>query len=104
MKVIVNKKEIELEIANTFFKKLKGFMGKKNIHTCLRFKTNSIHTFFMKENIDVLLCDKNNKILYFYHNLSKNKIILPKKKVTKVFELPVDYFNIKLNDTVKIIK
>ena len=39
MKVKVNNKEIKLVIANTFFKKLKGFMFKKNINYCLRFKT-----------------------------------------------------------------
>ena len=63
MKLFVDKKEIKLEFANTFLKRLKGFMGKKNIKTALRFKTKSIHTFFMKEPIDLLLTTKDNKIL-----------------------------------------
>ncbi len=58
----------------------------------------------MKENIDVILCDKNNTILYYYKNLSPNKIILPKKKVTKVYELPTNYFNFKENEKVEIKK
>ena len=80
-------------------------MGKKNINKALLFnKCNSIHTFFMKENIDVILCNNNNEILYYYQNLPPNRIILPKKNVTKVFELPVNYFNIKINDRLDVIK
>ena len=52
----------------------------------------------MKENIDVIMCDNDNKVLYFYSNLSKNKVILPKKGVRKVFETPSEYFDIKINE------
>ena len=80
-----------------------GFMGKKNIDNSLMFnKCNSIHTFFMKENIDVIMCDNNNKILFNYKDLKKNKIILPKKNVKKVFETPRLYFNIKLGDYLEV--
>ncbi len=80
-----------------------GFMGKKNIDIALLFnKCNSIHTFFMKENIDVIMCDNNNKILFYYKDLQKNKIILPKKNVKKVFETPRSYFNIKLGEYLEV--
>ena len=95
MKVIVNEKEIELIEANNFFKKLKGFMFKKNINTCLRIKTNSIHTFFMKEKIDVLMTDKNNNVLYIYKNLNKNKIIM-KKKVYWTYEFPNNFIDFSI--------
>lgn len=72
-------------------------MFRKNINSSLLFdKCNSIHTFFMKENIDVIMCDKNNYVLYFYKDLSKNKIIWPKKGVAKVFETPSGYFDIEI--------
>lgn len=94
-----NNKEIKAINCISFYSRLKGFMFKKNIDYSLLFdKCNSIHTFFMKENIDVILCDKNNTILYFYQNLPKNKIILPKKGVSKVIETPSNYFDIKVND------
>lgn len=94
-----NNKEIKAINCISFYSRLKGFMFKKNINYSLLFdKCNSIHTFFMKENIDVILCDKNNTILYFYQNLPKNKIILPKKGVSKVIETPSNYFDIKVND------
>ncbi len=101
MKLIYENKEINLTECKSFFTRLKGFMFKKNIDNALLFnKCNSIHTFFMKENIDVIMCNKNNEILYYYNNLSKNKIILPKKNVYKVYETPVNYFNIKINTKV----
>ncbi len=103
MKLIYQKKEIEIIDCNTFYKRLMGFMFKKEINNALLFNNcSSIHTFFMRKNIDVILCNKENKILYYYNNLSKNKIILPKKNVYKVIELPVNYFNIKINDKIEI--
>ena len=74
-----------------------------NIDKALLFdRCNSIHTFFMKENIDVIMCDKDNRVLFFYKDLSRNKIILPKKGVTKVFETPSNYFDIVINEKVMI--
>lgn len=103
MKLIYKNKEIHLTECKSFYTRLMGFMFKKNIKNALLFnKCNSIHTFFMKENIDVIMCDKNNNILYFYKNLKKNKIILPKKKVYKVYETPSNYFEIKINDQLKV--
>ena len=103
MKLIYNNKEIEIFDCNTFHTRLMGFMFKKEIKHALLFnKCSSIHTFFMKKNIDVILCDKDNKILYYYNDLHKNRIIFPKKDVYKVIELPVDYFDIKINDKIII--
>lgn len=95
MKLIYDNKEIELINCKSFFKRFRGFMLKKNIDKALLFdKCNSIHTFFMRENIDVIMCDKNNKVLFYYRNLGKNKVILPKKGVRKVFETPGNYFDV----------
>ena len=103
MKLIYKNKIIDITKCDNFFSRLKGFMFKKNIDHALLFEyCNSIHTFFMKSNIDVIMCDKDNTILYYYNNVSKNKIILPKKNVNKTIELPVNYFNIKINDKIRI--
>ena len=97
MKLLYGNKSIELKNCKSFYSRLIGFMFKKNINTALLFdKCDSIHTFFMKENIDVIMCDKDNNILYFYRNLSKNRIIWPKKGVKKVFETPSWYFDVKI--------
>lgn len=103
MKLEYNNKTIQLTECKSFFSRLIGFMFKKEINKALLFnKCNSIHTFFMKSNIDVIMCDKNNKILYYYNNLNKNKIIMPKKNVSKTIELPVNFFDIKINTEIKI--
>lgn len=95
MKVIINNKEIDLILANTFFKKLKGFMFQTNIDYCLRFKTNSIHTFFMKENIDIVMTDKFNNVLFIFKNIKKNKIII-RKNVYYTYEFPKNFINCDL--------
>ena len=99
MQLIYNAKSIDLYVCKSFFSRLKGFMFTRNINRALLFdKCNSIHTFFMKENIDVIMCDNDNKVLFVYRDLPKNKIILPKKGVRKVFETPSGYFDIKINE------
>ena len=96
MKLKYNNKEIELKECKSFYSRFMGFMFRKNINSSLLFdRCNSIHTFFMKENIDVIMCDKENNILYFYKDLPKNRIIWPKKGVSKIYETPSGYFDIK---------
>ena len=105
MKLTYNNKKIVLINCNTFFSRLKGFMFKKKIDKALMFeRCNSIHTFFMKSNIDVIMCDKENNIIYYYNNLKPNKIILPRKNVYKTIELPVNYFDIKIDTKIRIDK
>ena len=94
-------KKIKIIVANTFKLRLFGLMGKKNIDYGMLFpKCNSIHTFNMKENIDVIGLNENNEVIYKYENLSKNQIIKIKnpQKKTSVLELPKNTSkNIKLN-------
>ena len=51
---------------------------------------NGIHTYFMKEEIDVIALNEENQVIYIYRNVPKNKIIKisesPKK--TSILELP----------------
>lgn len=86
--------------ADSFFKRLIGLMFKKSFDYILEFdRCNSIHTFFMRTNIDVYMTDKNKKILFIYKDLKPNKIILPKKGVHIIYESPVNSLNYKINDT-----
>lgn len=80
-------------------------MFTKSIDKAILFnRCNSIHTFFMRANIDVIMCDKDNNILYYYKNLGRRKIILPKKGVKKVFETPSKYFDIEIGNKMIIKK
>ena len=104
MKIIINNKEYEVIKANTFTKKFIGLMGKKNITIGMYFpKTKSIHTFFMKDNIDVIMINKKNKIIYYQTNVKRNKIII-KKEAHDTIELPKNTINQNiLNLYIKII-
>ena len=86
-----NKNKYEIIMATTFFKRLFGLMGQKDINYGMLFpKCNSIHTFFMKENIDIVGLDENFEVIYKYENLPPNKIIKIKndRKKTSILELP----------------
>lgn len=91
MTLTTNKNKYNIVIAKSFFKRLFGLMGKKEINYGMLFpKCNSIHTFFMKENIDIIGLDENNEVIYKYENLPKNKIIKINynRQKTSILELP----------------
>ena len=103
MKLLYNNKDIDLYECKSFFSRLKGFMFTRNIDKALLFdRCNSIHTFFMKENIDVIMCDQDNVIKYYFKDFGRNKIILPKKNACKTIELPTNVFNFKINTKIRM--
>lgn len=97
---------VPIKIANTFLKKLMGLMFKKNFDYGLLIPNcKSIHTFNMKENIDVLLLDSNFMVLMINKNVKKNKIInfYTKEKHPYILELPAGYSKkIKVLDIIDI--
>lgn len=101
MKLILNDRKLLLTDCTNFKDKLLGFMFKKNIDSSVRLKCKAIHTFFMREKIDIIITDKNNKVLYVYNNFKKNRIII-KKNAYYFYELPSNLNTYKINDIVKI--
>lgn len=82
---------MEIKMAKSFYDRMMGFMGKTNITYGILFpKCNSIHTFFMKEEIDVIGLNEQNEIIFLERSVSKNKIIKINKdiKKTSILELP----------------
>ena len=105
MKLYYGNKKIEIINYTSFWKRLKGFMFQlEPIKQGIRFpKCRSIHTYFMFQNIDVIMTDKENKIIKMYPNLRSEKIILPKRKVYYTYELPVGVCNFyDIGDTLRI--
>ena len=91
MRLLYNDKEIVLYECKSFFSRLKGFMFTKNIDKALLFdRCNSIHTFFMKENIDVIGFDNHGIIIFKAVNVEKNKVIVIKEQLknTNILEMP----------------
>lgn len=73
------------------FGKIKGLIGKKTPKTII-FKTRfGIHTFFLKFSIDLIVLDKNKKIVFIKRNIKPNKIVFWNPKFNKVIELPAGF-------------
>ncbi len=90
-----------------FFDRFLGLMFRfKKIDYGICFPNcNSIHTFFMFQNIDVIMTDKNHNIIKYYPNLKPWRIILPKKNVYYVYELPLGSIDkINVNDKFKKVE
>jgi len=80
----------KVTIADTFLSRLIGLLNKKELpdNTGLWIiPCNSIHTFGLKFNIDVIFLNKDNVIVYLIENMDKNKmspIIFPAHSVLEV--------------------
>ena len=74
--------------ARTYMQKLTGLMGKKNINYGMFFPgVSSIHTFFMKESIDVIGLNDAMIVTSVYENVKPNKILIL-KNANHTLELP----------------
>ena len=63
--------------AKTYMQKLTGLMGKKNINYGMFFPgVSSIHTYFMKESIDVIGLNDAMIVTSIYENVKPNKILI----------------------------
>ena len=89
MYALIGKKKFNLHNCCTFSSRFMGLMFVKDFNYCLKFeKCNSIHTFFMKTDIDVIMTDKDNNVLYLFKCLKPWKVIPPKKGVYSTYEFP----------------
>ncbi len=81
-------KNIDIVFLKTPFERFKGLMFKRNFDYGVKMRCNGIHTFFMFENIDVVLTDRDDKVVMVYYDLKPNRVILPKKGVYYTYEFP----------------
>jgi uncharacterized protein len=77
-------------IANHFFSRFLGLMGRRGMPSidALVFPAcNSIHTFFMRFSIDVVLCDSRGEIVEIVTAMAPWRLLLPRKHVTHIIEM-----------------
>ncbi len=88
--VKIGSKKIKTEVLTSFKERIKGFRFQlEPIKTGLCYpKKKSINTYFLCQNIDIVITDKNHSILFIYQNIHSEKIILRKKKAYYIYELP----------------
>lgn len=97
--------KINIVYANNFFKRFKGLMFKKDIDFGLLFTNltdSSIHTSFMKFEIDVYFLDEN-KTIYEKVTLKPWKFYRPKKKAKYILETKKDFLKLKIGDCLEFI-
>ena len=94
---------MKIVYANNFYLKLKGLMFQKNINYGMYFtNTNKLHTFFMRENIDIIGLNSNNIICDIYQNVKPNKIIILQNSI-HTLELPANSKNnYKIGDKINL--
>lgn len=93
MYILLNNKKIKIKDCIKYKDRLLGLMFKKNINEGLLFKKcNSIHTFFMFENIDVIGLDNNDIVVGYKKNLKPYKFLMV-KGAKKIIELPCNSIN-----------
>lgn len=87
--VYANGIQIKVDVADTFFTRLRGLMGKSPIERPLWIvPCADIHTFFMKEAIDVLFLSKEGSVLRIAEAMPKNRMSGAVKGAYSVLELP----------------
>jgi len=87
---------IELEFRNSFFQKLQGLLGKTSIKSTegiVLTKCKQIHTFGMKFPIDIVVLDKDFKIIDFISDLKANKISPYYRRSYYIIELATNSYN-----------
>ncbi len=106
MKLIINKKKINIVEKNNFLEKLKGIKFiLEPIKDAYRFKSHYANTYFLFQRVDIIMTDENNKVLYIYPNCKTEKLIFPKFNVKYVYFLPLETTkDLEINQILKISK
>lgn len=98
MYIKVGKKKYDVIALNTLwlkFKSLKFYL--EPIEDIYRLKKKGISTYLFCQKIDIIMTDKDNKIIHIYKSFGTEKIIFPKRKVFYIYLAPLgvsSYFNI----------
>ena len=96
------------QVADGFFDRLIGLMFKsemKNYDGLLIQGSNSIHTCFMRFNIDVLFLTKENKVIKIFEQMKPWRFTWVYFSASKVLELPGGTLSkqIKVGDELELV-
>ena len=89
---------MEIIYADTFFKRFKGLMGKKDFDHIMVFTNltdSSIHSMFMRFEIDIYFIDKNG-VIFDKVTLRPWKFYKPKKQAKYIIETEKNKLNLKI--------
>lgn len=87
-----------IQVANTFYLRLRGLLFRKNLEEgegLLLFPCRQIHTFLMRFALDVLFLDKNGKIIMQLAEMTPGRWSPFVKNSYQVLELPAGSIRLK---------
>ena len=96
---------MKIILADTFFKRFMGLMCKKDFEDGLLFTNltdSSIHTMFMRFEIDIYFLDKN-KIIYDKVSLKPWRFYKPKKQARYILETKKNKLKLEIGDSLDLI-
>ncbi len=89
----------EVYLADSFFYRLMGLMFKpkeKAISILIK-PTQSIHTCFMKFNIDVIFLDKTNTVIKIIRKMKPWRVTAFYMNATQVLEMPAGHLPVEIS-------
>ncbi|MCL5438762.1 MAG: DUF192 domain-containing protein [Patescibacteria group bacterium] len=98
--------KLKVKILRSFKEKTIGLLNAKKAIPVFIKTRFGIHTFGLKFSIDVLVLDKNDKVVKISKNLRPDRIFLWNPVFNKIVELPSGEINknkIKIGDKIRII-
>ena len=96
---------IKIDYADDYFKRFKGLMLRKEVDFAMLFsnlKDSSIHTHFMRFEIDVYFLDKD-KVVFEKITLKPWKFHKPSKKAHYILETKKDKLKIEIGDKLDFV-
>lgn len=95
------------KLGESFLDKAFGLLIPSNPRTML-FKTRfGIHTFFMKENIDLIVLDKKNRVVSLKNTVKPNRIFVWNPQFDTILELPsgtITKSKTEIGDTLSFVR
>ena len=101
----INGKQIKLEEKLTFSERFKSFRFQfDKLNYAIRFpKKKFINTVFFVQRVDIVLTDKDDKIVGIYENVKSEKYFIHKKKTYNIYLLPLNTAKyLAIGDQIKI--
>ena len=96
---------MEIIYADTFFKRFKGLMGKRDFNNVLVFTNltdSSIHTMFMRFEIDVYFIDEN-MVVFDKVTLKPWRFYKPERQAKYIIETKKGMLELDVNDKIEFI-
>jgi uncharacterized membrane protein (UPF0127 family) len=98
-----------LEIADNMISRAIGLLKYKTLpetEAILFRRCNSIHTYFMRFSIDVVMLDSNGKIVSIIENVKPNRFVWPRWKAKDTIEMAaglIRKLGIRQGDTLHVV-